>query len=104
MPTEPKFEPKKDELLLIYEEIPEKTRFFLLKVDGDELSNLVECHNRYINANPGLDARLTEWLTSKLWTSDGEPGPWAKYEYLLKQGSPILIQKPCIIVHTGILL
>lgn len=81
-----------NEVLLVWEEIPETTRFFLLKPSDDEFEKLVKCHGKFINSDE-MTPEL-EWISEALAEAD-------EFEVDIKK--PIHIQDATV-VWTGFVL
>lgn len=56
-------------VLLVWEEIPETTKFYVLDVAGEDLENLRSAHGKFINSD--MDDDLAEWISKFL--EDKEP-------------------------------
>lgn len=88
-------------IFVIYEEVPENTRFYLLHNVSDEvLKRLSRCHGHLINQSGNskeLDQDL-DWMYSYLED---------KQEIILESGKPIILSDkgdPVHVIHTGFIL
>lgn len=64
-------------VLVIYELIPEETKFYLVDAEGDDLERMKAAHGVYANYDEDDDAAvwLNDWLEGKeaLTLAQGEP-------------------------------
>lgn len=94
-------------VLVIYEEVPEDTRFFLLQnISEDEYDQLANCHGKYINIDDNADL---SYLTGKIYDEEGEPGTWHNFEVKKVKGVPFEFKAEnegdeISVIHTGIFL
>lgn len=65
-------------VLIVWQEIPEITRLFILDLDGVELEMVRECHNKLSGRN--MSSELESQIISRFYDNEGESGPWTKYE------------------------
>lgn len=90
--------------LIIYEEIPEDTRFFEVPTDAlgaGDIETLRSLHGQYLNLD---DNPLFAWFEGKFWTEEGEKAEWAK-KYEISEAKKIrLLFDEVEIIHTGIML
>ena len=85
-------------VLLIYPELPERTRLFLLDLDDAELERVKNCHQLYVNSDV---------LTPDLeWVTDQVCGRWEAFE-ITESKSPVVFGEedtPLTVVVSGFLL
>lgn len=82
-------------VLIVWEEIPETTRFFLMPASDEEFEKLTKCHGKFINSDE-LTPEL-EWLNEAILEA-------GDYEIKIERGTPIQIEHEITLVWTGFIL
>jgi hypothetical protein len=82
-------------VLIIWEEIPETTRFFALPASDEEYEKLVKCHGKFINSDE-MTPEL-EWLNEMILEAED-------YEIKTKPNDPIQLHDATTVIWTGFIL
>lgn len=81
------------DILVIYENVPESTYFFLLKVNNEDAKKIEACAGVFINSSDGWEETPAEWLSEFLKNKKKFDGK-----------EPFSVSVETMIVHTGFLL
>lgn len=83
-----------NQVLLIYEEVPENTRMFLFPASDRDLERLRLCHDKFINSD---DEPELDWMYEQI------EGAWKPFEIFSTR--PLIIDKaPVTVVLSGFIL
>ena len=80
-------------VFIVWEEIPETTRFFVMPASDEEYEKLVKCHGKFINADE-MTPEL-EWLSEAIVEAD---------DHEIDATKPIQIDGETTVVWTGFIL
>ncbi len=57
---------KRNKVCVVWQEVPESTRVYLLDLDETDTIRVKKAHNKYINACTEEDTTSVEWLQNRL--------------------------------------
>lgn len=92
-----------EKILVIWEEIPERTRLFLVELDKDDATRVKRCHGTFINSN---DTEDTHWLDEYLFNSDTREWRYPDLNDVVDEADPglfkpLVVEGPLTVVVTG---